>query len=262
MLEEDIACAILPTTTQYSRNSIFAGMLPFDIEKKFPIEWKNDDEEGGKNLYEEQFFVDLLRRKGLTHLKHSYTKITNHASGDQLVNNIQNMLHNDINIIVYNFVDMLSHARTEMEVLKELANDNVAYRSLTKSWFEHSPLQQALKKVADKNIKLVIATDHGSVQVKSPSKVIGDKQTTTNIRYKHGRNLQYENKEVLAFREPGEIGLPKPNFNSTFIFAKHDGYLCYPNNYNHFANYFKNTFQHGGVSLEEMLVPVIKMESK
>jgi hypothetical protein len=149
-----------------------------------------------------------------------------------------------------------------MEVLKELANDNVAYRSLTKSWFEHSPLQQALKKVADKNIKLVIATDHGSVQVKSPSKVIGDKQTTTNIRYKHGRNLQYENKEVLAFREPGEIGLPKPNFNSTFIFAKHDGYLCYPNNYNHFANYFKNTFQHGGVSLEEMLVPVIKMESK
>jgi CheY-like chemotaxis protein len=262
LLEEDIMCATLPTTTQYSRNAIFAGLLPADIEKKFPVEWKNDDEDGGKNLYEEQFFVDQLRRKGLSNLKYSYTKITNHANGDLLVNNIQNMLHNDVNLIVYNFVDMLSHARTEMEVLKELASDNVAYRSITKSWIEHSPLYQALKKVADKGIKLVIATDHGSVQVKSPSKVIGDKQTTTNIRYKHGRNLQYEAKEVLAFREPSEIGLPKPNFNSTFIFAKHDGYLCYPNNYNHFVNYFKNTFQHGGVSLEEMLVPVIKMESK
>lgn len=262
LIEEDMACAILPTTTQYSRNAIFAGMLPAQIEKKFPVEWKNDDEEGGKNLHEEMFFADQLRRRGLTHLKYSYTKVTNHANGDLLVNNIQNLLHNDINIIVYNFVDMLSHARTEMEVLKELASDDIAYRSITRSWFEHSPLHQALKKVADKNIKLVIATDHGSIQVKSAGRVIGDKQTTTNIRYKHGRNLQYENKEVLAYREPADIGLPKPNFNSTFIFAKHDGYLCYPNNYNHFVNYFRNTFQHGGVSLEEMLVPIVKMESK
>lgn len=262
ILEEDMMCAILPTTTQYSRNSIFAGMLPIDIEKKFPMEWKSDDEDGGKNMYEEQFFVDQLKRKGFKDLKYSYTKITNHHSGDQLVNNIQNMLHNDLNIIVYNFVDMLSHARTEMEVLKELANDNVSYRSITQSWFEHSPLHQALKKIADKDIKIVVGTDHGSVQVKSPGKVIGDKTTTSNIRYKHGRNLQYESKDVLAFKEPSEIGLPKPNFNSTYIFSKHNGYLCYPNNYNHYVNFFKNTFQHGGVSLEEMLVPVIKMESK
>ena len=260
--EEDVFCAILPTSTQYSRNSIFSGMMPVDIEKNYPIEWKNDDEDGGKNLYEEMFFDDQLRRRGLKDLKFSYTKVTNHDHGEQLVNNIQNLLHNDINIIVYNFVDMLSHARTEMEVLKELANDEVSYRSLTNSWFEHSPLFQALKKVADKNIKLVVTTDHGSVQVKTASKVIGDKQTTSNIRYKHGRNLNYDGKAVLAFREPHDIGLPKPNFNSSFIFAKNDGYLCYPNNYNHFANYFRNTFQHGGVSLEEMLIPVIKMESK
>lgn len=262
LVDEDLFVAILPTTTQYSRNAIFSGMLPMDIEKRYPIEWKNDDEEGGKNLYEEKFFQDQLHRNALEHIKFSYTKITNHDSGDQLVNQIQNLLHNDLNIIVYNFVDMLSHARTEMEVLKELANDEVSYRSITASWFEHSPLHQALKKVADKGIKLVIATDHGSMRVKSASKVIGDKQTTANIRYKHGRNLQYEGKEVLAYREPHEIGLPKPNFNSTFIFAKNDGYLCYPNNYNHFVNYFKNTFQHGGVSLEEMLIPVVKMESK
>lgn len=262
MTDENFMLAILPTTTQYSRNAIFSGMLPADIEKKFPIEWKNDDEDGGKNLYEEQFFVDFLKRNKLEHLKYSYNKVTSHQHGEQLVNNIGDLLHNDINIIVYNFVDMLSHARTEMEVLKELANDEISYRSLTSSWFDHSPLHQALKKIADKNIKLVIGTDHGSVKVKSASKVIGDKQTTTNIRYKHGKNLNYEGKAVLAYREPAEIGLPKPNFNSTFIFAKHDGYLCYPNNYNHFVNYFKNTFQHGGVSLEEMLVPVITLVPK
>jgi CheY-like chemotaxis protein len=262
ILEEEIMLAILPTTTQYSRNAIFSGLLPIDIEKKYPIEWKNDDEDGGKNLYEEQFLQDQLNRNGLGDIKFSYTKVTNHFAGEQLVNNIGNLLHNDLNVIVYNFVDMLSHARTEMEVLKELANDEISYRSITNSWFEHSPLHQALKKVADKNIKLIVGTDHGSVQVKSPSKVIGDKQTTTNIRYKHGKNLNYENKVVLAFKEPNEIGLPKPNFNSSFIFAKHDGYLCYPNNYNHYVNFFKNTFQHGGVSLEEMLVPIIKMESK
>ena len=262
ILDEEIMLAILPTTTQYSRNAIFSGLLPIDIEKKYPIEWKNDDEDGGKNLYEEQFLQDQLNRNGLGDIKFSYTKVTNHFAGEQLVNNIGNLLHNDLNVIVYNFVDMLSHARTEMEVLKELANDEISYRSITSSWFEHSPLHQALKKVADKNIKLIVGTDHGSVQVKSPSKVIGDKQTTTNIRYKHGKNLNYENKVVLAFKEPNEIGLPKPNFNSSFIFAKHDGYLCYPNNYNHYVNFFKNTFQHGGVSLEEMLVPIIKMESK
>ncbi len=262
MQEEEMFSAILPTSTQYSRNAIFSGLLPMEIEKKYPVEWKNDDEEGGKNLYEEKFFADQLKRKGFQDIRFSYTKVTNHDHGEQLVNSVQNLLHNDLNIIVYNFVDMLSHARTEMEVLKELANDEVSYRSLTMSWFEHSPLFQALKKVADKNIQLVIATDHGSVRVKTPSKVIGDKQTTANIRYKHGKNLNYDSKAVLAWREPHEIGLPKPNFNSSYIFARNDVYLCYPNNFNHYANYFRNTFQHGGVSLEEMLIPVIRMESK
>jgi hypothetical protein len=157
---------------------------------------------------------------------------------------------------------MLSHARTEMEVLKELAADEVSYRSLTASWFEHSPLHQALKKIAGKKINLIVATDHGSVRVNTPQKVVGDKQTTANLRYKHGRNLNYEPKEVLAFRDPRQAGLPVPNVNSSFIFAKQDGYLCYPNNYNHFANYYRNTFQHGGISLEEMIIPVIRMTSK
>jgi CheY-like chemotaxis protein len=260
--EEESFYAILPTATQYSRNAIFSGLLPIDIEKKFPKQWKNDHEEGGKNLHEEEFFREQLKRLGKGDLKVSFTKVLNHHAGQELVNNIHNLLQNDINVIVYNFVDMLSHARTEMEVLKELANDEKSYRSITTSWFEHSPLNQALKKIADKKINIVMATDHGSIRVQKPSKVIGDKETTTNIRYKHGRNLNFEPKEVLAFRDPAEAGLPMPNVNSSFIFAREDMYLCYPNNYNYYVNYYRNTFQHGGVSLEEMIIPVVRMTSK
>ncbi|MBP6455799.1 MAG: PglZ domain-containing protein [Chitinophagaceae bacterium] len=259
---EEIFSAILPTSTQYSRNSIFSGLLPIDIEKKFPNEWKNDAEEGGKNLHEELFLKELIKRELKKEIPFSYTKITNHHNGELLVNNIQDMLHNQLNVVVYNFVDMLSHARTEMEVLKELANDELAYRSLSASWFQHSPLFSALKKIADKNIQLIIATDHGSIRVKNATKVIGDKETTSNIRYKHGKNLNFDSKTVISFKVPEEAGLPKPNFNSAFIFAKNDGYLCYPNNYNYYVNYFKNTFQHGGVSLEEMLIPAIVLEPK
>ena len=262
ILEEDTFYSILPTATQYARNAIFSGLLPMEIEKQFPQHWKNDEEEGGKNLYEEEFFRSQLKRLKKDNLRFSYTKVLNNHAGQDLVNNIHNLLVNDLNVIVYNFVDMLSHARTEMEVLKELAGDETSYRSITASWFEHSPLNQALRKIADKKINLILATDHGSVRVKTPYKVVGDKQTTTNLRYKHGRNLNYDPKDVLAFRDPKEAGLPVPTVNSSFIFAKEDGYLCYPNNYNHYVNYYRNTFQHGGVSLEEMIVPVIKMTSK
>jgi CheY-like chemotaxis protein len=262
IVEEDTFYSILPTATHYTRNAIFAGMLPIDIEKKFPVQWKNDDEEGGKNLSEEEFFRAQLKTLGDTNLRVTYTKVLNNQAGLDLVNNVHNLLNNDLNVIVYNFVDMLSHARTEMEVLKELAGDEVSYRSITASWFEHSPLHQALKKIADKNIRIVLATDHGSVRVKTPAKVIGDKQTTTNLRYKHGRNLNYDPKEVLAFRDPKEAGLPTPTVNSSYIFAGEDTFLCYPNNYNHYVNYYRNTFQHGGISLEEMIVPVVQMVSK
>lgn len=260
--DEQTFYSILPTATQYARNAIFAGMMPLEIEKAFPAQWKNDDEEGGKNLHEEEFLRAQLKRMGKGNIRCSYTKVTNHQDGQKLVDNMHNLLHNDFNVIVYNFVDMLSHARTEMEVLKELAADETSYRSITKSWFEHSPLHQALKKLEGKKVTLVVATDHGSTRVKSPAKVIGDKQTTANLRYKHGRNLNYEAKDVLAFRDPREAGLPVPNVNSSYIFAKGDIFLCYPNNYNHFVNYYRNTFQHGGISMEEMIVPVVRMTSK
>jgi CheY-like chemotaxis protein len=262
LVEEDTFYSILPTATQYCRNAIFAGLLPADIEKKFPAWWKNDDEEGSKNMFEEDLFRAQLKQLKREDIRFSYTKVLHYQDGQRLVENIHNLLQYDLSIVIYNFVDMLSHARTEMEVLKELAADEVSYRSITASWFEHSPLFQAIKKISDRRFNLILGTDHGSVRVKTPTKVVGDKQTTTNLRYKHGRNLNYEPKDVLAIRDPKEAGLPTPNINSSYIFAKEDRFLCYPNNYNYYVNYYRNTFQHGGVSLEEMIVPVIRMTSK
>jgi len=262
VVEEDMYYSILPTATQYSRNAFFAGMLPMEIQRNFPEDWKNDEEEGGKNLAEEKFLMRQMKRLGLGDLKAQYIKITNNEDGKSLEDNIHNCLNNDLTVIVYNFVDMLSHARTEMEVLKELASDEIAYRSLTVSWFEHSPLYRALKKLAEKDIQVFITTDHGSVRVKTPSKCVGDRATTSNLRYKLGKNLQYEERDVLAFRDPSAVGLPKPNISSSFIFGKGDTFLCYPNNYNYFVNYYKNTFQHGGISLEEMLIPIIRLTNK
>jgi len=258
---EDHYYSILPTSTQYSRNAIFAGMTPLDIEKKFPNYWLNDEEEGGKNLHEQDFLGDLIVRSKKD-VKFSYTKITNSNDGQKMVDNIHNMLQNPFNVIVYNFVDLLSHARTEMQVLKELANDETSYRSITLSWFEHSPLYQALMKLSEKKVNLIISTDHGSIRVKEPVKVIGDRETTTNLRYKHGRNLNYNPREVFEVRNPIEAKLPKPHVSSAFIFAKADTFFVYPNNYNYHVNHFRNTFQHGGLSMEEMICPVVRLTSK
>ena len=262
IVEEDTFYSILPTATQYSRNAIFSGLLPSAIEKQYPSQWKNDFEEGGKNMHEDAFFQKQLIEAGYHELKTSFTKVNHHQAGQELLNNVHNLLRNDINVIVYNFVDMLSHARTEMEVLKELAADEKSYRSITVSWFEHSPLFQALKKISDKKIQIVLATDHGSIRVQKPVKVMGDKETTANIRYKHGRNLGYDSKDVFAIKNPTTGGLPAPNINSSYIFAREQQYLCYPTNYNHYASYYKNTFQHGGISMEEMIIPVVRMVSK
>ncbi len=260
--DEDFFYSILPTATQYSRNAIFGGMLPRDLEKAFPQWWKNDTDEGGKNLHEHDFLAEQIKRTVRKPIKHDYIKVTNVAYAKELQDNIYNYLNNDLTVIVYNFIDMLSHARTEMEVLKELAGDEKAYRSLTRSWFVNSPLWAALQRAAEKDVQLIITTDHGTIRVNTPSRVVGDRETTTNLRYKVGRNLQYERKDVLDFRDPANAGLPRPNVSSTFIFAKDDIFFLYPNNYNHYHNYYKNTFQHGGISLEEMICPIIRLRSK
>ncbi|NOT36915.1 MAG: PglZ domain-containing protein [Saprospiraceae bacterium] len=260
--QEDYFYSILPTTTQYSRNSIFAGMLPSEIEKFYPEWWLNDNEEGGKNLKEPDLLAQQIKRTVKKEMKVDYMKITSSVKGKQLVDSIHNVLQNDLTVIVYNFIDMLSHARTELEVLKELASDEKAYRSLTRSWFLHSPLWVALQKISDQPFQLIITTDHGTIRVQDPSKVVADRETTTNLRYKVGKNLMYDKKDVLEIKNPNSVGLPRPNISSTFIFAKDKNYFLYPNNFGQYMNYYKNTFQHGGISMEEMICPIIHLTSK
>lgn len=253
--------SILPTATQYARNAIFSGLTPLDMERRHPDWWKNDTDDGGKNLYEAEFLGAQLNRLGLN-LKWEYHKISSLKQGKQLAQNFNSQKDNDLTAIVYNFVDMLSHSKTEMEVIKELASNDKAYRSLTLSWFKNSPLLEIIQKAQSLGMKLIITTDHGTINVKQPSKVIGDRDTSLNLRYKTGRSLSYNDKEVLAAKEPSKVHLPNINVSSSYIFAKNDLFFAYPNNYNHYVSYYRNTYQHGGISLEEMIIPFVVLEAK
>lgn len=258
---EELFYSILPTATQYARNAIFAGLLPSEIEKRFPNLWLNDEEEGGKNMHEEEFLGAHLKRVGKD-VRFSYNKITNLNQGKKLAESLSNLMQNRLNVIVYNFVDMLSHARTEMEVIRELADDDAAYRSITLSWFEHSPLHDMMKQIAEKGARMVITTDHGTIKVTEPSKVVGDRNVNTNLRYKQGKSLDYVKRDVFEIRNPADAFLPKQHVSTAFIFAKEDKFFAYPNNYNHYVNYYRNTFQHGGISLEEMIIPYVTLSAK
>lgn len=259
--KETTYCSILPSATQYARNAIFSGLMPSEMENLYPNYWKNDVDEGGKNLFEKEFLETQIKRLGLN-LKWSYHKISNLSQGKKLVDSIQSYKDDNLMAVVYNFVDILSHSKTEMEVIKELASTDKSYRSLTRSWFANSPLLELIQLAAGLDFKLIITTDHGTINVKNPSKVIGDRNTSANLRYKTGRSLTYNEKDVLAITNPKAVHLPNINLSSSFIFAKNDYFFAYPNNYNYFVNYYRNTYQHGGISLEEMVIPFAVLNPK
>ena len=259
--DEQLCLSILPTATQYARNAIFSGLMPYQIAEMFPDLWVDEDEDEGKNLNEElliKTLFDRYRRKNTF----SYFKLNNSSESEKIVERFKNLMGNDLNVLVINFIDMLSHARTESRMVRELASDERAYRSITASWFHNSPVRELFKELTKTDAHIIITTDHGSIRVNNPIKVIGDKNTNTNLRYKLGKNLSYNPKQVFELKAPKAASLPSPNVSTAYIFAQNDDFFAYPNNYNYYVNYYKNTFQHGGISMEEMLVPLVIMQGK
>lgn len=261
IIDEELYCSILPTATQYARNAIFSGLMPNQISEMFPELWVDEEEEEGKNLNEApliQTQLDRYRRKNTF----SYHKIKDSQSAEKLVAQFKQLEKYDLNVIVLNFIDMLSHARTELKMVRELASNEAAYRSITQSWFRHSAVKDLFKALAASEYKVIVTTDHGSIRVKNPLKVVGDRNTNTNLRYKLGKNLKYNPKEVFEIKNPVKTGLPSPNLSTAYIFADSDKFFAYPNNYNYYVSYYKDTFQHGGISMEEMLIPLITLQGK
>lgn len=259
--EETPYYSILPTATQYARNAIFSGLMPSQIKKMYPDLWVDEDREEGKNQNEEALLGTLFERFRKKY-NYSYHKITDSDGGKELLDHLHRLLDNDLNAVVFNFVDMLSHARTEVKMIKELARDESAYRSLTQSWYNHSPLRELLQRLKEEDVTIVLTTDHGTTRAQNPVKVIGDRSVNTNLRYKQGKNLAYNEKEVFEIKQPDKAFLPKLNVSSTYIFACNNDFFAYPNNYNYYVSYYRDTFQHGGVSLEEMIIPCARLKGR
>ena len=253
--------ALLPTTTQFARNAMFAGLLPSEIERKYPQYWVNEDEEGHKNQFESELLGENLRRHGIG-IKHTYHKVLNAQYGMKLVERVPELMRNGLNVVVYNFIDMLSHARTDSNIVRELAADERAYRSVTLSWMEHSPLLELLKAIAERDATVVLTTDHGSVRIDRPVRVKGDRDISVNLRYKQGRLLDYNPKEVFEVKDPATLFLPRRHVTGGYIFCRDNDFFAYPNNYNQYVQYYTDTFQHGGISMEELLVPVTVLRPK
>ena len=260
-IDEELYCSILPTATQYARNSLFSGLMPLQVAKMFPDLWVDEDEDEGKNLNEGPLIQTQLERYRRRNT-YSYSKINNSTDADRFISQMNTLQKNDLNVVVFNFIDMLSHARTESKMVRELANNESAYRSITLSWFRHSEIAEFFRRIAQTDYKVIITTDHGSIRCTKPVKIIGDRNTNTNLRYKLGKNLGYDSKDLFVVKNPADAQLPSPNLSTSYVFATGDTFFAYPNNYNYYVSYYKDTFQHGGISMEEMIIPLITMTGK
>ena len=260
-IDEQLYTAILPTATQYARNAIFSGLMPEQIAKMFPLLWVDEDEDEGKNLNEEELIGTQIARYR-RHDDFSYTKVNNTVDAERLLERFDQLGENPLNVVVFNFIDMLSHARTESRMVRELAADESAYRSITLSWFRHSALAQLFRRLSQSSYTVLLTTDHGSIRCNKPIKIVGDRNTNTNLRYKLGRNLNCNSKEIFTVKDPRRVQLPAPNISTSYVFATGSNFFAYPNNYNYYVSYYKDSFQHGGISMEEMLVPLVALHPR
>ena len=260
-IDEDLYTSILPTATQYARNAIFSGLMPQQIAKMFPELWVDEDEDEGKNLNEAPLIQTQLERYRRRNT-FSYHKVNDSAGGEKLMQQFKNMSQNDLNVVVINFIDMLSHARTESKMVRELANDESAYRSISMSWFRHSVLSELFSALSQTDYRIILTTDHGSIRTDRPVKIVGDRNTNTNLRYKLGKSLAYDSKDIFVIKDPSKAQLPAPNISTSYVFATGNDFFAYPNNYNYYVQYYRDTFQHGGISMEEMIIPLVTMRGR
>lgn len=263
-IQKEYYFSILPTATPFARNAIFSGLFPSELEKRYPEMWaKGEDDDYSRNRYENELLYDNLRLLGLK-LKSEprYQKIITVEESRSLEKNLLSYLDTPLLSVVVNFVDILAHSRSDLPILKEIAPDESSYRSLTRSWFEHSSIYTVFQKLAEQDITIIVTSDHGSIRCMRGTKVLGDREASTNLRYKYGRNLKADSKHAFFIENPLDGKLPRRNFNINYIVAKEDYYFVYPTNYHKYMSYYRDSFQHGGISLEEMVLPVIKLQPK
>ncbi len=257
---EQLYSAILPTATQYARNAIFSGLMPLQIQQQFPQYWVEEGDEESKNKFEKELIGTLIHRFR-RHDEYTYFKINESDFCEKVIRQLKS-LQTPLNIVVVNFIDMLSHSRTDSKMMRELAHDEAAYHSLTLSWFKHSPIIELFRQIAAQGYELVLTTDHGTIRVAEPIQIIADKTTNTNLRYKVGKSLSFQSRSVFELTKPDKVGLPAPNLSSTYAFCTGNDFFGYPNNFNYYAQYYRDTFQHGGISMEEMIIPLVHLQPK